>query len=47
MISITRRSSVLITFLGGALIFRENNIRDKFIDLVIMLAGVIMLLFSS
>ena len=25
----------------------ENNIRDKFIDLVIMLAGVIMLLFSS
>ena len=47
VISITRRSSVLITFLGGALVFRENNIRDKFIDLVIMLAGVIMLLFSS
>ena len=47
VISITRRSSVLITFLGGALVFKENNIRDKFIDMVIMLAGVIMLLFSS
>ena len=47
VISITRRSSVLITFLGGALVFKENNIRDKFTDMVIMLAGVTMLLFSS
>ena len=28
VISITRRSSVLVTFLGGALVFREHNIRD-------------------
>lgn len=47
VISITRRSSVLVTFLGGALVFREHNIREKFIELVIMLAGVILLLFSS
>lgn len=47
VISMTRRSSVFITFLGGALVFREHNIRDKFIDLVILLAGVTMLLFSS
>lgn len=47
VISITRRSSVLITFIGGALIFKEHNIRDKFIDMMILLAGVIMLLFAS
>ena len=47
VISMIRRSSVIITFIGGALIFRENNIRDKALDLGIMLAGLALLLFAS
>ncbi len=47
VISMIRRSSVLITFLFGAVVFREHNIRDKAIDLVILLAGVALLLFAS
>lgn len=47
VISMIRRSSVIITFLGGALLFREHNIRDKAIDLAIMLAGLALLLFAS
>ena len=47
VISMIRRSSVIITFLGGALLFREHNIRDKALDLGIMLAGLALLLFAS
>ena len=47
VISMTRRCSVLITFIGGAIIFRENNIRDKAIDLAILLGGLTLLLFGS
>ena len=47
VISMTRRCSVLITFVGGAIIFRENNIRDKAIDLAILLGGLTLLLFGS
>ena len=39
--------AVLITFIGGAIIFRENNIRDKAIDLAILLGGLTLLLFGS
>ncbi|HIT47520.1 MAG TPA: DMT family transporter [Candidatus Cryptobacteroides merdipullorum] len=47
IISMIRRCSVLITFIGGAIIFRENNIRDKAIDLAILLGGLTLLLFGS
>ena len=47
VISMIRRSSVLITFLGGALIFKEGQIKDKALDLVLMMAGVALLLFGS
>ena len=47
VISMTRRCSVLITFVGGAIIFRENNIKDKAIDLAILLGGLTLLLFGS
>lgn len=47
VISMTRRSSVFITFLGGAMLFKEHNLKEKFIDLLILLAGVSLLLISS
>ncbi len=47
VISMIRRSSVIITFIGGALIFKEHNIRDKAVDLGILLAGLTLLLSAS
>ena len=47
VISMIRRSSVVITFLFGALLFKENHIKDKAVDLAILLAGVAILLFAS
>ncbi len=47
VISLTRRCSVLITFIGGALLFKEHHVRDKFFDLLLMLFGLILLLIGS
>ena len=47
VISMIRRSSVVITFLFGALMFREGHIRDKALDMVLMLSGIALLLFGS
>lgn len=40
VISIVRRCSVIITFAGGALLFKEHNIRSKALDLAVLLAGI-------
>lgn len=47
VISMIRRSSVVITFLFGAFVFKENHIRDKAVDLVILMGGIALLLFAS
>lgn len=47
VISMIRRSSVVITFLFGALVFKEHNVRDKAIDLAILMGGIAILLFAS
>lgn len=47
VISMIRRSSVIITFLFGAIIFKEHNIRDKAVDLLILMSGIVLLLFAS
>lgn len=47
VISLTRRSSVIITFIGGAMLFGETNIKAKAIDLGIMLAGMILIVLGS
>lgn len=47
VISMIRRSSVLIPFIFGAIVYKENNIRDKAWDLGILLAGIALLLFAS
>lgn len=47
IVSMIRRSSVLVSFLCGALIFHEKNLKSKFIDLILVLVGLIFLLIGS
>jgi len=47
VISMIRRSSVVITFCVGAWLFREHNLRDKALVLAVLLAGIALLLFGS
>lgn len=47
IISTIRRTSVVVTFLGGVLILKEGHVRDKAVVLVLMLAGVALLLSGS
>ena len=47
VVTVIRRCSVLVTFLGGALILKEGHIRDKALVMVMMLAGVALLLGGS
>lgn len=47
IISMIRRSSVLVSFIGGVFIFKESNIRAKAIDLLLILTGLIFLYFGS
>lgn len=47
VVSMIRRSSVIVSFLCGALIFREKNLRSKAIDLVLVVIGMIFLYFGS
>lgn len=43
VVSMVRRGSVLVSFLCGALIFGEKNIRSKSLDLLLVMAGMICL----
>ena len=47
VVSMIRRGAVVITFIAGALLFKEHNIRDKAVDLAVLLAGLALLLFGS
>ena len=47
IVSMVRRSSVLVSFLFGAMIFREKNLTSKAIDLVLVLLGIIFLYIGS
>lgn len=50
MISVTsmiRRGSVIVSFLFGAAIFHEKNLKAKFVDLLLVLLGMIFLYFGS
>ncbi len=50
MLSITsliRRCSVIITFAGSAVIFKENHIREKAVDLAVLLIGTTILVLAS
>lgn len=47
VISMVRRCSVVVTFFGGALIFKEKRIADKAVELGILLVGLACLVFAS
>ncbi len=47
IISMVRRGSVVVSFLGGALIFRERNVKNKAAGLLLILIGMIFLYFGS
>ena len=47
IISMLRRCSVVITFVLGAILFKEKRIKDKALDLAVLMAGITLLLFGS
>lgn len=47
IVSMVRRGSVIVSFLFGALFFREKNLKSKAIDLLLVLIGMICLYLGS
>ncbi|MBO4476132.1 MAG: DMT family transporter [Bacteroidales bacterium] len=47
VISVIRRGSVLVTFICGAIIFKEGNLRAKGLNMLLMAAGIALLLIGS
>lgn len=47
VVSMTRRSGVVVAFIGGALFFKEKNIRKKSLDLALVLLGMYFLYLGS
>lgn len=47
VVSMIRRSSVIVTFLCGALLFGERNLRHKAVDLALILIGMVLLAIGS
>lgn len=47
IVSMVRRSNVLVTFIAGALFFHEKNLKSKAIDLLLVLLGMIFLYLGT
>ncbi|MBO6082045.1 MAG: EamA family transporter, partial [Bacteroidales bacterium] len=47
VVSMIRRSSVIVSFLFGAMVFKEKNLRAKALDLILMLIGMFFLYLGS
>lgn len=47
IVSMIRRGSVIVSFLFGGLFFHERNLRDKAIDLALVLLGMVFLYIGS
>lgn len=47
IVSMVRRSSVVVSFTAGAILFREKNIRHKAIDLLLVLLGMFFLYLGT
>ena len=47
IVSMTRRSSVLVSFLFGAFLWHENNIRAKAIDLLLVFISLLFLCIGA
>ena len=47
VVGMVRRSSVIVSFLVGAIVFREKNLRSKVIDLALVIIGMIFLYLGT
>ena len=47
IVSMVRRGSVVVSFLFGAIFFREKNLRSKVVDLILVLLGMLCLYIGS
>ena len=47
VVSLLRRCSVIITFVLGAIVFKEHNIRSKAAVLTVLFAGMVLLMYGS
>ena len=47
IVSMVRRGSVIVSFLCGAMFFREKNLKAKAVDLALVLLGMIFLYIGS
>mgnify|MGYP003234057650 CR=1 FL=1 len=47
IVSMARRSGVVVSFVFGVFFFREKNITDKAIDLILVLIGMYFLYLGS
>ena len=47
VISVVRRASVLVTFICGAILFKEGNIKAKALNMLLLACGVVLLLIGS
>jgi drug/metabolite transporter (DMT)-like permease len=47
VVSMVRRGSVVVSFLCGALLFREKNLRNKAVDLFLVLLGMLFLYLGT
>lgn len=47
IVSMVRRSNVLVTFAAGALFFHEKNLKNKAIDLLLVLLGMLFLYWGT
>jgi uncharacterized membrane protein len=47
IVSMVRRGSVVVSFLFGAMVFREKNLKSKVVDLIWVLAGMLFLYLGT
>ena len=47
IVSMVRRGSVIVSFLFGAMVFREKSLQSKAVDLVLVLLGMVFLYLGS
>ena len=47
IVSMVRRGSVVVSFLFGALLFREKNLKSKAVDLILVLIGMLFLYWGT
>ena len=47
VVSLVRRSSVIVSFLCGAIIFKERNLKAKALDLAFIIVGMLFIWIGS